>query len=226
MWSGCMLEVLDELEPGHGLTREGIREQMRGRYPWNSPQEPHERLCEGEAWWEAMEGGMSAALLGAGIEEGRTSALARAARERFVDPALGWRVYDDALPALRAARRAGWRNAILSNHVPELPLLAEALGLGGEVEAVFTSAAVGYEKPHPEIFRRALAALGSPESAWMVGDNPRADVAGAEAVGIPAVLVRAGGEGGRAAEGLLEALAVIAEAQAAAGRDTNVCSPS
>ena len=209
LWSGCMLEVLDEREPGHGLTRELIRAQMRGRYPWNSPEQPHEHLCDPEAWWEAMEGHMAAALAGAGVARERTAALARAARERFLDASVGWRLYEDALPALSAARAEGWRSAILSNHVPELARLAGELGLEGRFEAVFSSAVVGYEKPHPEFFRRALRELGQPELVWMVGDNPRADVAGAQAAGIPAVLVR-GVQGARwTAPGLLEALAII-----------------
>ncbi len=209
LWSGCMVEVLDEHEPAHGLTRETIRTHMRGRYPWNSPEQPHEHLCEAGAWWEAMEAHMAAALHDAGINPERTGPLARAARERFLDASVGWSLYEDALPALSAARAAGWRSAILSNHVPELPRLAHELGLGGRVETVFTSAAVGYEKPHAELFRRALAELGGPERVWMVGDNPRADVAGAEAVGIPAVLVRGIRGAKRSAPGLLEALATI-----------------
>ena len=84
---------------------------------------------------------------------------------------------------------------ILSNHVPELPALVAALGLDDLVESIFTSAVIGYDKPHPEAFRHALRASGDPASRWMVGDNPVADVAGAEALGIPAVLIRtAGGE--------------------------------
>ncbi len=82
---------------------------------------------------------------------------------------------------------------MLSNHVPELAELIEGLGLGELVGEVFTSAAIGYEKPHPEIFRHALRVCGSPGRVWMVGDNPVADVEGAEAVGVPAVLVRARG---------------------------------
>jgi FMN phosphatase YigB (HAD superfamily) len=58
------------------------------------------------------------------------------------------------------------------------------------VHAVVTSAAVGVEKPHPLIFRTALDAAGTPTHAWMIGDNPVADVAGAAKLGIPGVLVR------------------------------------
>lgn len=58
------------------------------------------------------------------------------------------------------------------------------------VTKCLSSAAIGYEKPHPRSFRIALEAAQNPANVWMVGDNPIADIAGAEAVGIPAILVR------------------------------------
>jgi putative hydrolase of the HAD superfamily len=218
LWSGCALEVLDEHRPGHGIEIERFRAQMHGSYPWNRHQEPHPELGEAGLWWETMEERLASAFEQAGVGEG-APALARALRERFIDHTIGWRLFDDTLPALEALRNAGWRTAVLSNHVPELEQIAEGLGLGGMLEAVFSSASIGYEKPHPEAFAHALRACGSPERVWMVGDNPEADVAGARALGIPAVLVRGGGSAPMQAEGLLEAAALIIG-------DTNVCSPS
>jgi putative hydrolase of the HAD superfamily len=79
--------------------------------------------------------------------------------------------------------------------VPELPALVGALGLEDLIDGVYTSAAIGYDKPHPEAFRHALRESGDPARRWMVGDNPVADVKGAQALGIPALLIRtAGGE--------------------------------
>ncbi|HVS84245.1 MAG TPA: HAD hydrolase-like protein, partial [Gaiellaceae bacterium] len=43
-----------------------------------------------------------------------------------------------------------------------------------------------------EAFRLALRACGDPAEVWMVGDNPIADIEGAEAVGIRAIRVRNG----------------------------------
>ena len=60
----------------------------------------------------------------------------------------------------------------------------------GLFDHVTNSAVIGYEKPHPEIFRLALEAAGNPTSAWMVGDNVTADILGAEQAGISGILVR------------------------------------
>ncbi|GAB5492496.1 MAG: HAD family hydrolase [Phototrophicaceae bacterium] len=52
-----------------------------------------------------------------------------------------------------------------------------------------SAADVGYLKPHPQIFHHALEQLGtSAEKTLFVGDNPTADIAGAQSVGMRAVL--------------------------------------
>lgn len=53
----------------------------------------------------------------------------------------------------------------------------------------FSAADAGYLKPHPSIFKQAMDCLGtSPEETIFVGDNPVADIAGAQAAGMRAVL--------------------------------------
>jgi putative hydrolase of the HAD superfamily len=209
LWSGCAIEVLDEHEPGHGVAVESIREGMRGAYPWNRAHQAHPELSEPELWWAAIEARMAAALEQAGAQAGRGAALARAMRERFVDPSVGWRLFDDTIPSLETLRGAGWRMAVLSNHVPELEKLTTGLGLDGFFDAVFSSAAIGYEKPHAAAFAHALRACGSPSRVWMVGDNPVADVAGAQAAGLPAILVRGKAAAGHCVPGLAEAVALV-----------------
>lgn len=109
-------------------------------------------------------------------------------REVYLDPET-WTVYDDVVPALERLSADGWRHMIVSNHVPELGKLVEDLGLSPFFDAVVNSAILGYEKPHPEIFRAALAHCAS-ERVVMVGDNPVADVQGAQSLGLEAYLVR------------------------------------
>jgi putative hydrolase of the HAD superfamily len=99
-------------------------------------------------------------------------------------------VFPDSAAALALTAAAGWRNVIVSNHAPELADLVRDLGLGAHVHEVITSARCGYEKPHPAIFELGRRAAGNPATAWMVGDNPVADIAGAARAGIPGILVR------------------------------------
>jgi FMN phosphatase YigB (HAD superfamily) len=62
--------------------------------------------------------------------------------------------------------------------------------LAHHFERMVFSARVGYQKPAAAIFRHALEVMAvAPERAIHVGDNPRADVAGARRVGITPVLI-------------------------------------
>jgi putative hydrolase of the HAD superfamily len=123
----------------------------------------------------------------------RAAQLAELARRRYVDASSGWRVFVDTVPVLEALRAAGWRHVILSNHVPELREIVRGAGLGSYFEAIVTSAATGFEKPHPRAFAAVLRYRRGGERVWMVGDNPEADVAGARRAGLRAVLVRSNG---------------------------------
>ncbi|MBV9875409.1 MAG: HAD-IA family hydrolase [Verrucomicrobia bacterium] len=57
-------------------------------------------------------------------------------------------------------------------------------------ERVFNSANTGIEKPNPAAFLQVKAAYPEIVRFVMVGDSLGSDVLGAEAVGIPAILVR------------------------------------
>jgi putative hydrolase of the HAD superfamily len=195
LWRGCLLEVLQEEEPGLEADAEAFIPALRDRFPWHRPDEAHLDLCEGEAWWGRILPLLTEAYEDAGVEPARAAQLARLARARYVDAGVGWRLFEDSLPALERLHGAGWRHVILSNHVPELEQLVQGLGLDRHVEAVLCSAVTGYEKPHPEAFAAALRLRRDGEPVWMVGDNPEADVAGARRAGLPAVLVRRNGVG-------------------------------
>jgi putative hydrolase of the HAD superfamily len=188
-WSILLAEALDAEEPGHGHSAETFRPHLREGFPWHRPDVAHPELCEPEAWWASILPRLGRAYEAAGYLPARALELAEAARRLYVDPTVGWALFDDTLPALERLSAAGWTHAILSNHVPELRQIVAGLGLEEQVAAISCSAETGYEKPHPRAFASVLDRL-RPAEAWMIGDNVVADVLGAEAVGIPAVLVR------------------------------------
>jgi putative hydrolase of the HAD superfamily len=190
LWKATLMEILDEHEPGHDVRLEQVRSGLQNGFPWHRPQEAHPHLNDPEAWWRSVNGLVARAYEGAGVPPARAAELAVLVRERYVDPSRGWRLVEGAREALDRLAAAGWRHAILSNHVPELPRIVDGLGIRDRFVAVLTSASMGYEKPHPRTFELGRLALGDPQDVWMVGDNPEADVAGAEAVGIKGLLVQ------------------------------------
>lgn len=99
-------------------------------------------------------------------------------------------LFPEVPATLAALRRRGLSLAVISNWDHRLPGVLEDLGLAPWFDTVVYSAREGVEKPHPQIFERALAELGrEPAEVLHVGDRLREDVEGALAVGMEALLL-------------------------------------
>ena len=101
-------------------------------------------------------------------------------------------LYPDALRALAALRRDGYRLAIVANQPASRA--DELRGIGIDVEVMAMSEAMGVGKPEPAFFARTLEMMGSPaaSSVAYVGDRVDNDVIPAAAAGMRAVWIRRG----------------------------------
>jgi len=217
MWTATALQVLREEDPASDVTADDVRARLQGIFPWERPEVPHPHLSTPEAWWEAQVALLAGVFCAMGYPRARARRMGERVREVYLTPA-SWRLYPDTLPTLDALRERGWKHYVLSNHLPELREVVARLGLGERLSGLVNSAEIGYEKPHPEAFRRALEMVGPVDALWMVGDNPVADVAGAGAAGIPAILVRTAHEGVRYRCADLTGVPSIVEESAPGGR--------
>ena len=114
----------------------------------------------------------------------------------FLQPIFGAAVVDpQARPVLAALRSRGLRVAIVSNtpwgsSAEDWRTELARHGLLAAVDAAVFCVDVGYRKPHPAPIERALALLDVPAAeAVFVGDDPRWDVAGAQAAGVQPILL-------------------------------------
>lgn len=108
---------------------------------------------------------------------------------------LEFTAFADAAPALRTLRERGLRLVAVSNWDCSLPDWLDRAGLGPLLDGAISSAVVGEPKPSPAVFAAALAVAGvEPGEALHVGDSLEADVEGASAAGIRAVLVAREGD--------------------------------
>jgi putative hydrolase of the HAD superfamily len=188
LWSGTLMQVLEEYNPNHNIDICQIKPYLKDTFPWHKPDKPHHHLSTPESWWSHIEEVIANAYQAVGITKEISVYLAQLVHQRYIDP-QGFILYDDAIPILKHLTSKGWKNIILSNHVPELPQIVEQLGLGQLISICITSATIGYEKPNPEAFKIALSMTGNPKTVWMIGDSVSADIIGAQNVNIPAILV-------------------------------------
>jgi putative hydrolase of the HAD superfamily len=111
--------------------------------------------------------------------------------------ALRFRAYPDAAPALRELRGQGLRLVVVSNWDVSLHERLAETGLAELVDGAVASAELGHAKPDRAIFDHALALAGATAAeALHAGDSLDADVEGALAAGLRAVLVARDGGGG------------------------------
>jgi len=101
-----------------------------------------------------------------------------------------WEPYPEVPEALRRAHERGLVQGVVSDWGTDLVPLLHAHQVTLYLDFVVASAAVGTAKPHPDIFRYALArAELEPDDVIYVGDSYVSDVLGARTVGIAAVLI-------------------------------------
>ncbi len=135
-----------------------------------------------------------------GVCAGLDPALLAEAVTGYSDPVLHFPpdLHPGAGEAVRALAERGVALGIVSNtgRTPGIILrqILERYDLLRHFSVISYSDEVGYRKPDPEIFRRTLAGLGAEaHHAAHVGDNPIADVTGAQGAGMRGVHLAAGG---------------------------------
>ena len=124
------------------------------------------------------------------------SSLARVAHDlvQAFDAIGRVRLWSNLLPqvpeTLEALKNRGLQLVVVSNSDGTVEELIAAVNLRDLFDSVIDSRIVGYEKPDPRIFEHALNVSGaSPETTLHVGDLYHADVVGARAAGIHALLL-------------------------------------
>jgi putative hydrolase of the HAD superfamily len=157
--------------------------------PWHRPDRAHPELATPEQWWQCVFRRYVDVFQALGLPEATTVEALDAIRRDILTPQR-YSVYADVEAVLSRLAETGWRQVMVSNHVPELSELVEGLGLARHFAAIVTSGIVGYEKPHPRMFEVARTHTIPGKPVWMIGDNLVADCLSVTPLGVQAILVR------------------------------------
>lgn len=100
----------------------------------------------------------------------------------------------DALSTIASLRERGYALGLVSNCTEEVALVWEETPFAGLFDATVFSATVGCAKPDAQIYEAVAAQLGvAAADCLFVGDGANDELAGAERVGMTAVLLHADG---------------------------------
>ena len=167
----------------HGLTLDPALYEQSRRTTLDSLQRHPDYVHDDELWIEFTEQivrGMG------GDDEGR----ARAPRSSYApgSSTSGSRSTRTRCRCWRRCASTRVKIGLISNGGRDLDEFVSHHGL--DADCAIGSRDFGRTKPHPEIFRHALAQLGvEPEEAAMIGDSYEDDIEGARALGMQAFLL-------------------------------------
>jgi len=184
-WAMALREVLAQA----GGSDDARAEQWRQAIEVHSDEfwsEPGRAAWGRQHMYEARRRIARSALTPLGVGECQADAVGvfmTDCKERHVRP------FDGAVDKLERLRQAGHRLALLTNGSSRFQRRKlERFGLSDFFEVVLVEGELGFGKPDERVFRLALQHLGArPEDCCMVGDNLRADVGGAQGVGIAGI---------------------------------------
>ena len=152
-------------------------------FPFKSDEELHRLEYE---WWRTLE---ARVVQRSGMTVDRFDGYFDRLYAYYASGAA-WVCYPEVRIVLQQLRTDGYRVVVVSNFDSRLTGIFEDLGIEAFFDGVIYSSRAGSAKPDPDIFRQALSlASVAAERAVHVGDNPRADMDGARAMGIDGLLV-------------------------------------
>jgi putative hydrolase of the HAD superfamily len=104
--------------------------------------------------------------------------------------AEGWVLFPETAEILAELKNRSLKLGVVSNFDQRAYSVMRSLDILRFFDAVTLSSEAGYCKPHPEIFKSAVRALGVPASeVLLVGDSVHDDVEAGEKAGLHALLI-------------------------------------
>ncbi len=125
-------------------------------------------------------------LLAAGYPQEQAVALSHQAFEVFIEARNQVELFEHARGVLEKLRQSGYLIGALSNGNADV----NRVGLGDLFDFALNADGVGKEKPHPLMFEQMLHSNQlRPEQVIHIGDNPIADVQGAQELGMATIWI-------------------------------------
>jgi putative hydrolase of the HAD superfamily len=189
MWAEAASRIVRTVAPERECPDASLVRALDEGMPWHRPDRAHPELTTAEEWWQCVFRRYVEVFRELGLPEATTTKALDAIR-RDILTSHRYSVHAEVDAVLSRLGELGWRQVMVSNHVPELSELVEGLGLARHFAAIVTSGIVGYEKPHPRMFEVARTHTIPDKPVWMIGDNLVVDCLSVASFGVQAILVR------------------------------------
>lgn len=172
-------------EYGYDVDEKEATEFLSKAYSWKMPEITYPDRT-GDGWWDVMFERINGFLESHGVVAADYTKIDNRFRELLIDVG-NYRLYDDTEETLIKARELGYKIYLVTNNYPEILENLEKLGISKYFDGFTVSAHIGYEKPRAEFFDYAKNLAGKTDVAYIIGDNPKADIKGGKDAGFTAI---------------------------------------
>lgn len=164
-----------------------IRDLLHRVCSWRKPEISYTNAT-GEKWWDALFDEFEIFYESIAVFPKDRMLINETFKEYILDH-NNYTLFHDVKECLSKCQNIGFDNYILSNNFPELTVLVDKFELSHLFVDYIVSANIGYEKPRIELFEYARKIAGDPDTCFMIGDNPIADMQGGKKAGMYTILV-------------------------------------
>ena len=172
---------------GYEISSSKIDIFMADFYSWQTPEIDYPERTNA-LWWDTHFRKIQRFCLENHIPNEKIGGICKTFREILIDVS-NYKLYDDALDTLETCIRMGYKNYLITNNYPEIVDNIKKLGIASCFTEFIVSSHIGFEKPRAVFFWYAKCRACEPKKAYVIGDNPIADIQGGKAAGFPTIAV-------------------------------------
>ena len=161
---------------------------LKSGFPWQEPQKSYEAINNGIDWWKYITPRLTEIYTALGYKKDLAVQMAAALPKQYAKLDK-WKLYDDTLSSLIQLNKHQWKSVLVTNNIPEFPVILKYLKLESFFEAVYVSSLTGFNKPNPLILNGYLETLPKNAKVIVVGDRVESDLVFAKEIHAEGILV-------------------------------------
>ncbi len=174
-------------ESGYFIKIEEIVCFLEKAYSWKNLQNDYAERT-GKLWWDSLFEKISNFCGEKNILIGDWKKICVRFKELLID-VNNYELYEDAEETLKKCVELGYKNYLITNNYPEIILNLEKMNIAQYFVDYAVSSNIGYEKPRSEFYDYAKSIANYPDSGYVIGDNPIADIQGGKEAGYKTIAV-------------------------------------
>lgn len=186
-WEQAIVELIQEDGSGERIDVNKISKGLQEGFPWHKSETFYPELRDPSKWWASVQPVFRRIFLDLGFSEKEAGELGDKVPRQYTRLDK-WHLYEEAKDSLLSL--SAFDQYLVSNHIPELPLILEQLGIKQFFEEVIVSSLVGYNKPNPRIVSESISGYQGRNSLYVVGDRYESDILFAQKINAEGILVR------------------------------------